>query len=116
MSLYKHVSPTSFLLDEENRQLFLSWDDGHESVHGWEHLRWSCPCAHCAGEGGLPGVLSSRQSLSREETTLANVEPVGRYGLALVWEDGHKAGIFTYEKLREMCECDECRKNGSSRP
>ncbi|GCE12365.1 hypothetical protein KTT_22240 [Tengunoibacter tsumagoiensis] len=55
-------------------------------------------------------MLQSRQSLSTEETTLINIEPVGRYGLTPIWEDGHKTGIFVYEKLRAMCECDECRR------
>ncbi len=83
-----HPSPTSFLLDEENRQLTLTWTDEHESVHSWEALRWACPCAWCSGEGGQPGMLQSKQSLSVEETTLIDVQPVGRYGL----------------------ECDECLK------
>ena len=110
MNQYRNVSPTSFLLDEEHRILYLSWDDEHESLHNWETLRWACPCAHCAGEGGIPGVLASKQSLSNEETTLINIEPVGRYGLTPIWEDGHKTGIFTYEKLREICECDSCKQ------
>src|SRR5947209_19008026 len=108
MSQYNHPVPTSFLLDEENRQLFLTWIDEHESIHSWEALRWACPCAWCAGEGGQPGMLQSRQSLSVEETTLANIQPVGRYGLTPIWEDGHKTGIYTYEKLRGSCECEEC--------
>lgn len=110
MSQYSHLTPTSFFLDEEKRTLFLSWSDEHESMHDWERLRWSCPCAWCAGEGGQPGVLATKKSLSREETTLVNIEPVGRYGLTPIWDDGHKTGIFTYEKLRAACECDECRK------
>ena len=110
MSQYNYPSPISFLLDEENRKLILSWSDGHESSHDWESLRWACPCAWCAGEGGLPGMLQSKQSLSTEETTLINVEPVGRYGLTPVWEDGHKTGIYTYEKLRASCQCDKCRQ------
>ena len=101
MSQYDHPSPTSFLLDEENRRLFLSWSDEHESQHGWESLRWACPCAWCAGEGGQPGMV--------------NIQPVGRYGLTPVWEDGHKTGIYTYEKLRASCECDECRQERSKR-
>jgi DUF971 family protein len=101
--------PTSFLLDEERRALILSWSDGHESRHTWEALRWACPCALCAGEGGQPGLLKGRLSLSREETTLVNIEPVGRYGLTPVWEDGHRTGIFTFEKLRQLCECPQCR-------
>jgi DUF971 family protein len=110
MSQYKHPSPTSFLLDEEKRQLTLIWTDEHESVHSWEALRWVCPCAWCAGEGSRPGMLQNKQSLSVEETTLVDVQPVGRYGLTPIWGDGHKTGIYTYEKLRASCECEECLK------
>jgi DUF971 family protein len=115
MPQYTHPSPTSFLLDEEKRQLILTWTDEHESVHGWEALRWACPCAWCAGEGGQPGMLQNKQSLSVEETTLVDVQPVGRYGLTPIWEDGHKTGIYTYEKLRASCECDECNQSGRKR-
>ncbi|EFH80729.1 gamma-butyrobetaine hydroxylase-like domain-containing protein [Ktedonobacter racemifer] len=108
-----YLVPVSFLLDEEKRQLILTWSDEHESLHNWETLRWACPCAWCAGEGGQPGMLQSRQSLTSEETTLDNLQPVGRYGLTPIWEDGHKTGIYTFEKLRAMCECDECKKNAS---
>ena len=116
MSQYNHPTPTSFLLDEEKRQLILTWSDEHESMHSWEALRWACPCAWCAGEGGLPGMLQKRQNLSIEETTLINLQPVGRYGLTPIWEDGHKTGIYTYEKLRASCECDQCRANRSKLP
>jgi DUF971 family protein len=116
MPQYTHPSPTSFLLDEEKRQLILSWTDEHESVHSWEALRWACPCAWCAGEGGLPGMLQNKKSLSIEETTLVDVQPVGRYGLTPVWEDGHKTGIYTYEKVRASCECDECRESRRKKP
>lgn len=109
MSQRTNASPISFLLDEENKQLILTWSDGHESVHDWEALRWQCPCAWCAGEGGLPGMLASKKSFSEEEKTLINIEPVGRYGLTPVWEDGHKTGIYTYEKLLATCECPQCR-------
>ncbi len=32
MSQYNHPTPTSFLLDEEKRQLILTWSDEHESI------------------------------------------------------------------------------------
>ncbi len=115
MSQYDHPTPTSFLLEEGDRKLMLSWSDGHESSHSWEALRWACPCAWCAGEGNQPGMLQGRQSLSTEETTLVNLQPVGRYGLTPIWEDGHKTGIYTYEKLRASCECDECRRKTLSK-
>ena len=36
------------------------------------------------------------------------VNPVGRYGIALTWNDGHKAGIYTFDNLRAMCQCFAC--------
>jgi DUF971 family protein len=110
MTQFNHPSPLSFVLDEEKRELYLSWSDGHESEHHWEQLRWACPCAWCAGEAGTPGMLQSKKSLTREETTLVNLEPVGRYGLTPIWEDGHRTGIFTYERLRALCECEQCKR------
>ncbi|MBX5448653.1 DUF971 domain-containing protein [Thermogemmatispora sp.] len=105
----RDVFPTSFLLDDQQRRLILSWSDGHEGIYSWERLRRACPCAICAGEGGAPGRLQRRQHLTTEETTLVNLEPVGRYGLTPIWEDGHRTGIFTFEKLRQLCECPQCR-------
>ena len=61
----------------------------------------------------MPGMLQSRDRLNVEETTLVNIQPVGRYGLTPVWEDGHKTGIYTYEKLLSLCECEECSKRKS---
>ena len=55
MNQYKHPTPLSFVLDDEKRQLTLIWSDEHESIHSWEALRWACPCAWCAGEGGQAG-------------------------------------------------------------
>jgi DUF971 family protein len=58
----------------------------------------------------MAGMLQSKERLSVDETTLVNIEMVGRYGLTPVWEDGHKTGIYTYEKLRALCECEECTR------
>jgi DUF971 family protein len=37
-----------------------------------------------------------------------SVAPVGHYGYKIIWSDGHDAGIFTLEALRELCQCPEC--------
>jgi len=104
------VYPISYTLDEEHRRLLLSWSDGHESIHDYEALRRACPCAHCAGEGNLPGSMRSDTPLTEEQTTIYELKPVGRYGLSPVWGDGHKTGIYTYERLRASCMCAECQQ------
>ena len=108
--LPRDVTPTSYELDEDHHQLCLSWSDGHESVFDYERLRQACPCAWCAGEAGLPGNLSTDTPLTEEQITLYELQMVGRYGLTPIWGDGHKTGIYTYERLRAMCECDTCRQ------
>lgn len=107
--------PTSYILDAEHQRLILTWSDGHESLHPYELLRRRCPCALCAGEGSIPGQMTVDTPLSSVETDLFEIKPVGRYGLSPVWGDGHHTGIFTYEKLRAECQCDECRASARSR-
>jgi DUF971 family protein len=35
------------------------------------------------------------------------VKWIGRYALAPIWADGHDTGLFTYGRLRELCQCPE---------
>lgn len=109
MRLPNDVTPLSYTMDEDGRRLLIDWSDNHASVHGYEALRRGCPCAWCAGEGGQKGVVDEDTQFTEQETTLYELQPVGRYGLTPVWGDGHHTGIYTYERLRATCECDECR-------
>jgi DUF971 family protein len=34
---------------------------------------------------------------------------VGRYALQFNWADGHSSGIYSWEYLRRMCQCAECK-------
>ena len=87
------------------------WDDGEESYYPLEALRRACPCAVCSGEPDLFGRMAGGlpQRYGPSSFTLASVEPVGNYALQLNWADGHTYGIWTYERLRAACPCDECR-------
>jgi DUF971 family protein len=109
MRLPPDVAPLSYTMDEEGRRLLIDWSDGHESQHDYETLRRGCPCAWCAGEGGQTGAVDADTTFSTQQTTLYELQPVGRYGLTPVWGDGHRTGIYTYERLRATCGCPECR-------
>ena len=109
MRLPDDVFPLSYELDEERRELHISWTDGHESVHPYEPLRRACPCAWCAGEGGQKGSVDEATEFTEQQTIIYELQPVGRYGLTPIWGDGHHTGIYTYEKLRASCQCDTCR-------
>jgi len=40
---------------------------------------------------------------------MLGVEPVGNYAIRINWSDGHSSGIYSYDHLRRICQCAECR-------
>lgn len=105
---FEGIAPVSIAGDAQRKAMTVTWNDGHESLLTYEWLRWHCPCASCAGEGGVPGTLSHTEALTPEQTTLEDLQLVGSYGLTPVWQDGHHTGIFTFRNLRAMCPCAHC--------
>jgi DUF971 family protein len=101
------VNPIGVELDETARVMRIRWDDGHLGEWRWGDLRRACPCALCAGEGNLPGVVTLETYLTPEQTTMQRVKWIGRYARAPIWADGHDTGLFTYLRLREICQCAE---------
>jgi DUF971 family protein len=91
--------------------LVVVWDDGHESYYPLEALRRACPCASCSGEPDLFGKMAfgPKPVYRPQSFQLNGVEQIGNYALQPNWADGHTYGIWTYDRLREVCGCDECR-------
>jgi DUF971 family protein len=58
---------------------------------------------------GQPGVLSFVKTLSAEQTTLTDLREVGQYAVQPTWQDGHDTGIYSFDLLRRLCPCPECR-------
>ncbi len=80
--------------------LRIVWGDGHSSVYSWKLLRASCPCAAC--REAAPAQTDVRP---------LEIKPVGRYGAAIRWSDGHATGIYSHELLRSLCPCEDCQPN-----
>ncbi len=104
-TLVKRVSP---VLTE------VTWNDGHFGSYPSWYLRENCPCASCVDEitgrrrlapGSIPSTLER-----------VNVEAVGNYALRFDWSDGHNTGIYTFDHLRSICPCPQCRPEGLKEP
>jgi len=102
--------PKSVTLDDEHVRV--EWTDGHHSIFGNLALREACPCALCRGEASpfattriLPMAPSSPEGVKATGYTM-----VGVYAISFAWSDGHTTGIYPYDFLLELCECDECRE------
>lgn len=87
-------------------ELRIEWDDGHKSRYSLTSLRDNCPCASCRGDREIPQVMLPILVPGKYE--LRGIDPVGSYALLVSWGDGHRTGIYTYEYLRLLCQCDLC--------
>jgi DUF971 family protein len=79
------------------------WQDGHTSVYPARELRLACPCAGCVDE--LTGAARLILSSVPESVQPLKVDVVGRYAISITWSDGHNTGIYSFERLRQMCPC-----------
>ncbi|MGI0086227.1 MAG: gamma-butyrobetaine hydroxylase-like domain-containing protein [Nitrososphaerales archaeon] len=107
------MEPVGLEVSEEGT-IFISWSDGHRGRHAPFALRSACPCAMCHGEPGIFGKYYQVPGTQiKADVQPEEIESVGRYGLKILWSDGHDIGIYTYEYLRRLCECEECRVSKS---
>jgi DUF971 family protein len=101
--------PVDIHADGPAGELRIQWSDGHESRHPFEFMRLNCPCAGCQGEGSFPGTLSLNMALRPDQYDLVDLKMVGNYALEPTWRDGHSTGLFSFEKLRRECQCEQCQ-------
>lgn len=99
----------------EDNKLAIIWDDGHQSIYAMDLLRKRCPCAGCrtareAKQNNALRILSSGEVVSRN-IEIKEAEFVGRYALQFRWSDGHHEGIYSFDFLRQLCQCDRCDEN-----
>jgi DUF971 family protein len=94
----------------------IDWKDGHQSSWTFAWLRNACPCATCHEEREKTGRPVGAPK-PKEKTLLVmyeapvkpvEVSPVGKYALKFKWNDGHESGIYSWDYLRRVCQCEIC--------
>jgi DUF971 family protein len=104
--------PTAIQISKSRRVLIIAWDDGHPSEYPWDGLRAACPCAECRGgheHMGAPPDPAVFDLIPAQHYELNGADIVGNYALQPLWADGHRYGIYTWEFLRGLCPCEDCR-------
>ncbi len=92
--------------------IVITWNDGHEGLYFADHLRKHCPCAACAKqpqESSEP--LFKIYGQNPKEVKFTGWQRMGRYAVEFHFNDGHNTGIYPYQLLRELCQCDLCTGN-----
>ena len=81
----------------------VQWNDGHPSKYSYQLLRQKCPCARCQSEKSDKNPLRLLPvDPSATDLTVVDIQLVGRYAIRLIWSDGHKTGIYTFEFLHSL--------------
>lgn len=90
--------PTAINLDKASRTLTVSFDDGAVFELPAELLRVESPSAEVQGHAPQEKVVVA----GKRAVGLIDIEPVGRYAVRLIFDDGHDSGLFTWEILHRL--------------
>ena len=90
--------PTAIRLRRRSRVVEVDFADGTRYSFSFEYLRTHSPSAEVQGHGPGQDVLQ----IAKENVTLTSIDPVGRYAVRLVFDDGHDSGLYTWKYLREL--------------
>jgi DUF971 family protein len=92
------VWPSELRLSPDKRQLTVSFEDGARFELGAEYLRVMSPSAEVQGHG----AHDKRIQAGKIDVAVAALEPVGRYAVRIVFDDGHDTGLYTWRYLHEL--------------
>ena len=102
----------------KSKGIQIDWKDGHHSHYPLAYLRDQCPCASCTGAHGTEPQKSNYSTpvqpgnpfqMYKPVLKMLSVEPMGHYAIHIGWNDGHTTGIYSYDYLRKICPCEQCK-------
>lgn len=92
--------PTDIKLHQKSHMLEIAFEDGKRFELPCEYLRVNSPSAEVQGHGPGQEVLQ----VGKENVNIEGIEPVGNYAIALLFDDGHDSGIYSWETLYDLGE------------
>jgi DUF971 family protein len=103
--------PTNITLNQAAETLVIEWDGKREGHYPLGPLRMACPCAECRGGHDKMGREFDPEDLLALEPDrhyeAEKIELVGNYALQIIWNDGHRAGIYTWDYLYRLCPAED---------
>ncbi|MDH5632637.1 MAG: DUF971 domain-containing protein [Gammaproteobacteria bacterium] len=94
----KSHRPTDIKLHQKSHKLEIAFEDGKHFELPCEYLRVHSPSAEVQGHGPGQEILQ----LGKENVNIQGIEPVGNYAIALLFDDGHDSGIYSWETLYDL--------------
>ena len=90
--------PTDLEFNRAAKLLRITFDDGGTFEIPFELLRVESPSAENKGHGGAaPPPVKGKANVG-----VVRAEPVGRYAVRIVFDDGHDSGLYSWELLHKL--------------
>jgi len=90
--------PSELRLNADKDLLTVTFEGGERIALGAEYLRVESPSAEVQGHGPLEKTIVPR----KRGVKIRALEPVGRYAVRIVFDDGHDTGLYTWPYLLEL--------------
>jgi len=90
--------PTDLVFDRASKSLRIAFDDSAKFEVPFELLRVESPSAENKGHGPMPLPPVS----GKANVGVIGAEPVGRYAVRIVFDDGHDTGLYSWDLLYEL--------------
>jgi DUF971 family protein len=90
--------PVELTFQAEAQSLKARFDDGVSYIIPYELLRVESPSAEVQGHSSA----GKKWVTGKQNVGIVRAEPVGRYALRLVFDDGHDSGIYTWDWLYRL--------------
>ncbi len=87
--------PIEIKLNKAERRLAIRFDDGERFQFSCEFLRVHSPSAEVQGHGPGQETLQT----GKAGVGIEAIEPVGRYAVRLIFDDGHDTGLYSWGLL-----------------
>jgi DUF971 family protein len=90
--------PVELTFQAEAKRLKARFEDGASFDIPYELLRVESPSAEVQGHSSA----GKKWVVGKQDVGIDRAEPVGRYALRLVFDDGHDSGIYTWDWLYRL--------------
>lgn len=90
--------PNELRLNADKDLLTVTFETGERFALAAEYLRVESPSAEVQGHGPLEKTIVPRKRTVKIRT----LQPVGRYAVRIVFDDGHDTGLYTWSYLFEL--------------
>ena len=91
------IYPIEFKLDYSKTKLLILFSNKKKYSITAELLRIESPSAEVQGHGG-PKIFV----INKQDVKIKDIKMVGNYAIKIIFSDGHKTGIYTWEKLLDF--------------